>query len=178
MQHSPNHLACLVALLLALCVSSGLAAQQAKTVLDVQAVVNGILTGADATTHPHLDHNQDGLVNVVDVQHLVGEILNPLPPQLMFGMAPATIPVNQGWTVMMAASGGAGPPYTFTHVAGVFPPGMVAGPIVVVRQPLPDMYTFIVRDAPTQVGNFVAIVELEDSAGNKFQGTIDITVVP
>ncbi len=178
MQHNRNPFALLSTLLLALCAGSGLEAQQAKSVIDVQAVVNGILAGETTTTSPHLDHNQDGLINVIDVQHVVGEVLNPPPPQLMFGMAPVTIPINQFWGVMMAASGGAGPPYTFTHVAGTFPPGLDHGPIVVNQQPLPDMYTYQIRKTPTQVGNFVAIVELEDSAGNKFQGTIDITVVP
>jgi hypothetical protein len=163
------------ALLLALCVGSGL---QGQSVLDVQATVNGILTGADATTHPHLDHNQDGLVNVVDVQHLVGEILNPPPPALTFGMSPMTIPVNQFWGIALGASGGAGAPYTFTMIGGSLPPGMIGGQIVMYQPPLPDMHAFHIHGTPTVVGFYSAIIELRDSAGNTVVRTIDITVVP
>jgi hypothetical protein len=165
-------------LLLALCVSSGLAAQQAKTVLDVQAVVNGILTGADATTHPHLDHNQDGLVNVVDVQHVVGEILNPPPPALTFHPATFTIPVSQFFGFGFWATGGAGAPYNFTHVGGAVPPGMLMGMMIQSSPPLPDLYELQIRGTPTVVGVYNMLVELEDSAGDKFVGTITINVVP
>ncbi len=172
MQHNRNPIAGLLLLLLALCAGSSLAAQ---SIIEVQAVVNGILSGADVNTSPHLDHNHDGLVNVVDAQHLVDQMLSPA---LRFEEKNVTFSVNSSPGVMLIAKGGAGEPYSFTVIAGAPPPGMIAGMVVSPRPPLPDLYTFQIVGTPTQDGVYPVTIELEDAIGDKFVGTVTITVVP
>ncbi len=177
MQHNRNPLACLAALLLALCAGSGLEAQQAKSVIDVQAVVNGILAGETTTTSPHLDHNQDGLINVVDAQHIVDQILNPA---LRFNLVTGTtLTANVPQGVMLIAKHGAGGPYIFTVIGGTLPPGMTVYAVVSTTLPgLPDNYLLQIDGTPTQSGVYNVLIELEDAIGDKFVGTVTITVVP
>ncbi len=164
----------LMATVLALPASSSSQAQTQWNVIHVQDAVNGILSGATIATHPHLDYNQDGVINTADVVFAVNGYLLAPPPVLSsptFGNKSRTFTINQFRSTRFTPTGGAGGPYSFRQVGGLVPIGMQMG-----HWGSSDSLT--IQGNPQVLGLFHVDYELEDSAGNKVIETFEFTVVP